>query len=203
VPKITGMLGRRILLTRLRDDRGATLVELLTVTALLGVVLGAVIALYISGARSQTTMTSRFNAQTMLRVGLDKFRKDAHVACGWTAQTGSSVTLLHLSSAVPPTCDQTPVTWCTRGSGGQYGLYRQTGAPCTAGDRLADYLTSGSIFGYIGPDNPSKSWALARIHLDITVNATPAKANLAFHVVDDVALANSPRCAGAGDCPAS
>ncbi len=185
----------RTLLRRLRDERGMTLVELLTVMALLSIVMTAVIVLYISGLRAQGNMTSKFNAQTMLHVGLDRLRKDVHVTCGVTTSSATSVTLATLSSTIPPTCDQTPVTWCTRGSGTPtvYALYRQTGTTCTAGQKFADYLTSGSIFSYLGPNNPAGSYAAARLHLNITVNATPKTPDLKYHVVDDVAFGNSLR----------
>lgn len=195
MPKITGMVRLRTLLLRLRDEHGMTLVELLTVMALLSIVMAAVVVLYISGLRAQGNMTSKFNGQTMLHVGLDRLRKDVHVTCGVTTSSPTSVTLAYLSSATPPTCDQTPVTWCTRGSGTPvvYALYRQTGTTCTAGQLFADFLTSGSIFTYLGPNSPAGSYALARIHLDITVNATPQKSSGAYHVVDDVAFGNSLR----------
>jgi prepilin-type N-terminal cleavage/methylation domain-containing protein len=190
VPKITGMVHLRTLLRRLRDERGMTLVELLTVMTLLSIVMGAVVVLYISGLRAQGNMTSKFNAQTMLHVGLDRIRADLHIACSETAQSGTSVTL-----SFPPCDGSKLVTWCTRGSGTPvvYALYRQVGATCTAGQQFADFLTGGSIFSYLGPNNPTGSYALARLHLDITVNATPLTSGLAYHVVDDDAFGNSVR----------
>ena len=195
MPKITGMVHLRTLLHRLRDERGMTLVELLTVMALLSIVMTGVVVLYISGLRAQGNMSSKFNAQTMLHVGLDRLRKDVHVTCGVTASSPTSVTLAYLSSTTPPTCDQTPVTWCTRASATPtlYALYRQTGTTCTAGTLFADFLTSGSIFSYLGPNSPAGSYASARLHLNITVNATPQTSSGSYHVVDDVAFGNSLR----------
>ena len=85
MPKITGMVRLRTLFRRLRDERGLTLVELLTVMTLLGIVMSGVIVLYISGVRAQSNMSSRFNAETMLHVGVDKIRGDLHIACSETA----------------------------------------------------------------------------------------------------------------------
>ena len=205
MPKITGMVRLRTLLRRLGDERGMTLVELLTVMGLLGIVMAAVVVLYISGVRAQTNMSSRFNAQTMLHTGLDRMRKDIHEACTETAQSGTSVTL-ELPSTGGGLCDGSNlVTWCTRGSGSPvvYALYRQTGTGCTNGLKLADYLTGGSIFGYSAPNSPAGSYSLARMHLDITVNATPATPDLAFHVVDDVDFGNSDRCVVGTNCPST
>ena len=174
------------------------LIELVTVIALMGIVMAAVVGLYISGVRAQANITARFNAETELHVGLDRMRKDIHSACSETAQSATSITL-----AEPSTCNSTSlITWCTRGSGSAYGLYRIKGAAatCTGGQKLGDYLTSGSIFTYTGPDSPANSWSLARLHLDITVNSTPAKSSLNYHVVDDVAFGNSGRCVVGSTC---
>jgi Prokaryotic N-terminal methylation motif len=187
----------RTLVRRARDERGVGLVEMITVLALMGIVMMAVVVLDISGVRAQANMTSRFNAETMLHTGLDRMRKDIHVACSETAQSSSSITLSE------PPCDGTKlVTWCTSGSGSAYGLYRipSSAASCTNGQKLADYLTSGSIFTYTGPDSPTNSWALARVHLDITVNSAPAKSTLSYHVVDNVAFGNSARCVTGSTC---
>ena len=197
MPKITGMVRLRTLLRRLRDERGMTLVELLTVMALLSIVMAGVVVLYISGVRTQTNLTSKFNAQTMLHTSLDRMRADVHLACSETAQSSSSVTL-----SMPP-CDGTKlVTWCTSGSASRYGLFRIASATgCTTGQKLGDYLTSGSIFTYYAPDSPTNSWALARLHVDITANATPTDSKLAYHVVDDVSFGNSARCVTGTNCP--
>ena len=193
MPKINEMVHLRNLLRRLRDERGLTLVELLTVMALLSIVMSGVIVLYISGLRAQGSMTSKFNAQTELHVGLDRIRADLHTACGETAQSADRRSTLSFSRR--PATGPKLVTWCTRGSRHAvvYALYRQIGATCTAGQQFADFLTGGSIFSYLGPNNPTGSYALARLHLDITVNGTPATASLAYHVVDDDAFGNSVR----------
>jgi prepilin-type N-terminal cleavage/methylation domain-containing protein len=184
------MVRLRTLLRRLRGESGITLTELLVAMSLLGIVMSAVIALYISGVRAQTNITSTFNAETMLHVGLDRIRTDVHLACSETAQSATSVTL-----SLEPCDGNTLVTWCTSGSGSDYGLYRIPAAAstCTGGQKLADYLTSGSVFTYYGPNTPTDSYALARLHLAITVNATPTKPDLDYTVADDVAFANSAR----------
>lgn len=184
------MVRLRILFRRLRGERGMTLMELLMAMTILGIVMTSVVALYISGVRAQTNLTSSFSAQTMLHVGLDRIRSDAHLACSETAQSSTSVTL----SLYP--CDgSAKVTWCTSGSGSRYALYRISGtaATCTGGEKFADYLTSGSIFTYTAQNSPTNSYALARLHLAITVNATPTKPGLNFSVADDLAFSNSAR----------
>jgi hypothetical protein len=115
-------------------------------------------------------------------------RKDVHLACSQTAQSATSVTLSN------PPCDGTNIiTWCTRGSGSVYSLYRVTGSTCTGGVDLADYLTTGSIFSYLGPNVTAGSNALPRLHVDLRVNATPATTATGYRVVDDLVFRNGLR----------
>jgi len=177
----------------LRNERGYTLVELLTVMAMLGFVFMGIISLYLSGVRSQSNVSATFSAQTSLHVGLDKMRADVHLACSQTAQSATSVTLsLPVSSA--GTCDGTNlVTWCTQGSGSAYGLYRIVGSSCSGGTKYADFLTGGSIFTYTAQNSPSGSNALPRLHVDITLNTQPTKTTTQYHVIDDLVFRNGVR----------
>jgi type II secretory pathway pseudopilin PulG len=169
-------------------ERGISLVEMLMVMVMLAFVLTGIIALYISGVRTTANLTASFQAQTALHLGLDKMRKDVHLACSESAQSATSVTL-----ADPP-CDGTNnVTWCTQGSGNAYSLYRVSGSTCTGGVDFADYLTSGSIFSYLGPNVTAGSNALPRLHVDMTVNAQPATASTGYRVVDDLVFGNGQR----------
>jgi len=180
----------------LRNERGYTLVELLTVMAILSIVSMAIITLYISGVRAQANMDATFSAQTSLRVGLDKLRGDVHLACSETAQSATSVTL-SMPVASEGACDQvTPsvITWCTQGSGSVYGLYRIVGSStCSGGVKYADFLTGGSIFTYTAQNSPSGSYALPRLHVDMTLNTQPANATTRYHVVDDLVFENGVR----------
>jgi prepilin-type N-terminal cleavage/methylation domain-containing protein len=172
---------------------GFTLVELLMVMVITGLVLTGIITLYLSGVSTQAKLAARFQAETALHVGLNKMRTDVHLACSQTAQSATSVTLWD------PPCDGTNVvTWCTQGSGSVYGLYRVTGSTCTGGTKYGDFLTSGSIFSYLGPNvtntTPSTgSNVLPRVHVDMTVNATPSVSSNRFHIVDDLVFRNGLR----------
>ena len=74
-----------------------------------------------------------------------------------------------------------------------YALYRVPGTTCTDGQLFADALTSDSIFTYTAQNIPAGSYALARLHVDFTVNVEPAKAYTRYRLVDDIAFRNSPR----------
>jgi prepilin-type N-terminal cleavage/methylation domain-containing protein len=170
-----------------RGEGGFTLVEMLAVMAILGLVMTGIISLFVSGVRAQTRLTSTFSGQVALHVGLDKMRIDVHGACSETAQSATSVTL-----SLPP-CDGTKlVTWCTQANAGAYSLYRSASGTC-GGQDFADYLTGGSIFTYTAQNTPSGSNALPRLHVDMTVNASPSTTVSQLHVIDDLAFRNGPR----------
>jgi len=168
-------------------------VELLAVMIILGLVLTGIVSLYLSGANSQATLSASFQAQTALHTALDRMRKDVHLACSQTAQSATSVTL----SESP--CDGTVlVTWCTRANGTQYSLYRVSGSSCTGGTDAADYLTGGSIFSYLAQNQTNTtpatgSYALPRLHIDLTLNATPATTVSSYRIVDDLVFVNGVR----------
>ncbi len=170
------------------NEGGFTLVELLAVMAILSLVMLGVTSLFLSGVRSQATISTTFNGEVALHVGLDKLRIDVHAACSQTAQSATSVTL-----SLPP-CDGTKiVTWCTQANNGAYSLYRNVGSTCGGSD-YADYLTGGSIFTYTAQNVTAGSNALPRLHVNMTINADPAHNALSsFHVVDDLVFRNGPR----------
>lgn len=170
-----------------RSERGFTLVELLTVMVILSFVLLGMTSLFIAGVRAQVQQNATLNGEVALHVGLDRLRTDVHSACSETAQSATSVTLS------PPPCDGTSlVTWCTQANKGAYSLYRNPGSTCGGAD-LADYLTSGSIFTYTAQNSPAGSYALPRLHVDITINANRQSGVTKFHIVDDIAFRNGAR----------
>jgi type II secretory pathway pseudopilin PulG len=184
---------RRKLASRARDDRGTSLIELLVVMVCMSLILGGVVGIYVSGLQAQAGLTAGFQAQTAIHLGVNKMRKDINLACSETAQSATSVTLSE------PPCDGTVlVTWCTQGSGTQYGLYRISGSTCTGGSLWADYLTGGSIFSYLAQNTTNTtpatgSYALPRLHVDMTVNSNPAQATFAYREVDDFVFRNGLR----------
>jgi prepilin-type N-terminal cleavage/methylation domain-containing protein len=190
-----------------RDQRGYSLVELLTVMAILGVVLEGLTTLFVAASNAQTDMSNRFTAQQSARVALDKIRREVHCASAATP-VGSNTSSITLT--VPSYCKtyagSASVTWCTRSvSTNRYALYRVNGATCTGGVKWADYLvpTSGAptcsgalcIFNYTAPTatNCTSSCSLARLHLDLPVNARPAKTVDTYELVNDLVLRNTVR----------
>jgi prepilin-type N-terminal cleavage/methylation domain-containing protein len=190
-----------------RDQRGYTLVELITVMAILGVVLEALATLFVAASNAQTDMSSRFTAQQSARVALDKIRREVHCASGATpASTSTASITLTMPSYCKTYSGSASVTWCTRSvSTNRYAIYRVNGATCTGGVKWADYLvpTSGAatcsgalcIFNY-SPQSATgctTSCTLARLHVDIPVNARPSRTVDTYELVSDLVLRNSVR----------
>ena len=171
----------------LGGERGYSLVELLTVMAILSVVMTGITALFVQGSNAQVDMNGRFQAQQDARVAFDKIRRDGHCASlvTLTGQTQATMTL-------PSSCGS-QISWCTVAFGTsttRYGLYRQSGATCgTSGLKWADYLTSGNIFTY----SAQSSLSLAKLSVDLPINLRPTRTFETYELKGDIALRNSTR----------
>jgi prepilin-type N-terminal cleavage/methylation domain-containing protein len=207
---VTGQLG---------GEGGYSLIEMITVMAILGVVLGGVVALFTAGIKADSDQNQRFQAQQDTRLALDKLRRDVHPACTilspstyntWT----NSVTLYYSTDGC--TSGTHSVTWCTAASGTKFILQRAVATSC-AGSlvTIADSLTSGNIFAYIPPNShlvtstsvglgmgagnivtQDAAFSVARLHADVTINR--AGATRTYRLVDDIAFRNGTRTCGAG-----
>jgi prepilin-type N-terminal cleavage/methylation domain-containing protein len=173
-------------MTRLRDEGGYTLVEMLTVLVIFGTVMTALIALFVQGTNAEADMNSRFQSQQEARLGLDRLKRDVHCASALNqaTATASFVTL------TVPCISGGSVSWCTAGSGTRYGLYRNVGSTCSnASTRYADMLVSGAVFTSVVQSSAS----LWKLHVDLRVNATPKRASETYELIDDVVMRNSIR----------
>ena len=195
-------------------EGGYSLVELLTVMAILGVVIGGISTLFVAGINSSADQTRRFQDQQNARLALNKMRREIHAACTVsnpsTYNTAESSITLYFSTCA---AGSDTVTWCTMGSGTRYGLYRIVATSCTgATAKFADYLTSPNIFTYLPPNShlgtlgggaaaittQDGSSSLPRLHVDLTVNEKTTNPRDGYHVVDDIAFRNGPRACAAG-----
>lgn len=202
-------------LRRLRTtEDGFTLVELVTVMVILSVVLGGIVAIFTAGLNSDADLNRRFAAQADARLGMDKLRREIHSACTVIgANNNTAVSAVALSFTTSCTAASTAtVTWCTGlVSAGRYALYRvpaaTCGTPSSSTPKFADYLTSGTVFTFI-PQNAHTtsigggagslaatdgSYALPRLHVDMTVNRNTSKPRDAYRLVDDIAFRNGVR----------
>jgi prepilin-type N-terminal cleavage/methylation domain-containing protein len=172
----------------MRDERGYTLVEMLTVLVIFSTVMAALLTLLVQGTNAELDMNNRFQAQQDARLALDKLRREAHCASAVTVSSPSSVTL-----SLPSYCPtgNGSVTWCTSSVGSsRYGLFRKTGAACDAtGVRWADHLTSANVFSYAAQSPTS----LAKLSVDFPIDLKPSRTVDLYELKDDIVLRNSVR----------
>jgi prepilin-type N-terminal cleavage/methylation domain-containing protein len=139
------MLAR--LRTRLAQEDGMTLIELLTTMAILGLVMTAVVGVFVTGLRAESDMNKRFLAQQNARLALSALRNEIGSACSVTvgavsspAETFGSQLTLVLPNRTPASgtsaCSSgtTSVIWCAASTTAvaPYGLYRSTTGTCSA-----------------------------------------------------------------------
>lgn len=203
----------------IQDEGGYSLIEMITVMAILGIVLGGIVTLFTAGIRSDADQNARFQAQQDTRLALDKVRRDVHSACTISTPNtyntwASSVTLYYAADNCASGASS--VTWCTSASGSTWTLYRVVAATCTGSlVPVASSLTAANIFAYIPPNahlvtstsvgagtagtaiaTQDASYSLPRLHVDLTVQKTGASHS--YRLTDDIAFRNGPRACGAG-----
>jgi len=189
------------------DETGFSLIELLVVMVILGVVLGSLTTIFVSGSSAELTLNRRFQAQEQARLALDKIRSDVHCASAAQAQTISTYpgVKLAVSSCNPLT---PTISWCAvtaRSSPPRYQLYRSisttAGVICTASDTnrvlVADYLTTTSNV-FTTPSIPQ--FALQNVGVDFKVSANTATSKDAYELTDAIVARNSARCNTLSGC---
>jgi prepilin-type N-terminal cleavage/methylation domain-containing protein len=209
----------------IRDEGGYSLIELLVVIAILGTVLGAVVTLFAAGINADADQNRRFQAQQDAKVSLDRMRRESHAACTISAPDTYNTWMSSVTFYFPSdTCGTGThaITWCTKGSGTNYTLYRVAAASCPVSPTtpIARHLTGGNIFAYLPPGShlvtsadvglgtgathivtQDSSNTSPRLHVDMTVNLKPSNATSRFHLVDDITFRNGPRaCSGTASC---
>jgi type II secretory pathway pseudopilin PulG len=173
---------------RLRAQSGYSLIETLTTLIILSTVVTALTALFVSGNRAEIDLQQRVEAQDNAVVALDRLRRDVHCSSAATASSATSVTL-----AVPCVSGGV-VKWCTAGSSGRYTLHRlpATGTCGATSATMADYLTTGSVFGYeIASINN-----LARLRVNLPVKLGSMKSP--YTLCDILVMRNGVRAGSPG-----
>lgn len=156
--------------TRLADESGVSLPELLTVMTILLVVLTPLIASFTTALAHETDQTQREAAYSSARIAIQRMKTDVHCAAAVTgvaenAYGGYTLTLTQANdtssggwcpAVIPAGSSASGVQWCTipvSGSTTRYRLYRFLGLNPTDCDGGA-----GSTFqvDYIAP--PPTGW---------------------------------------------
>ena len=186
---------------RLRGERGFSLVEMITVMAIMSVVLTGLTTLFVSASNAEVDMNRRFQAQQDSRVALDKIRREIHCAQGASTNpaTGEAPALtLDLPGQCPTAVGsaQTNVTWCSvLVSTGRYRLHRKVGVACDAtGVRWADYLTQANLFQFQAASTDS----LAKVRVSFPVDVKTGDATPPYRLCDHIVLRNTLRLGTAG-----
>ena len=176
------------------DERGYSLVELLTAMSILATVMTSLTVVLVSATNADARMNQEFQAQTQARTALERFRREGHAACrADPAGATATITLTYLSAGSCPASGGVQVSWCTVANGSsRYGLFRTAGPTCssTTGLKLADYLIVQNAFNY-----QTTSQRRAQIGITLAVNTNPAKVRGTYSLDDDIVLRNTTRSA--------
>jgi prepilin-type N-terminal cleavage/methylation domain-containing protein len=181
--------------SRLADEGGFTLAELVVVLVILGVVLGALTQFLVSGNNAAADLTARFQAQQQGRLALDALRRELHCASAVSPTSGYPVSSITITLGAY--CPSAPsgggtVTWCTTGGGIRYALWRYVGSACSGtGVKKADYLTAsaGKIFtGYT-----AATGSRTELSVDLPVDAKSTVTSGLYELKDDIVLRNTAR----------
>jgi prepilin-type N-terminal cleavage/methylation domain-containing protein len=174
--------------TNARCQAGFTLVELVTVMAILGLVLAGLTTMFQAGIQAEARASREFQAQQNARLALDRLRRELHCANAISAPNGTAVSSVTVT--LPPNCPgpDTTVTYATQTvASGRWQLTRTPGAGSPVA--VADYLTASAPFTYYIP----ATGTLGRLRVDLPVNLNPADAGTEWRLQDDIVLRNTIR----------
>lgn len=173
---------------RLGGEAGYSLIELMTVMAILGIVLAGLTTMFHAGVRAELRSSRELEAQQNARAALDRIRRELHCANALSAPNGIAVATLTVT--LPAACfgSDTSVTYATETvASGRWRLRRTPGAGAAV--TVADYLTASTIFTYYVP----ASGTLGRLRVDIPVNLNPTDTSTEWRLQDDIVLRNTTR----------
>jgi prepilin-type N-terminal cleavage/methylation domain-containing protein len=172
-------------------ESGYTLVELLTVTIILGVIVTSLTTLFVQASNAELDMNRRFQAQQEARVAVDRMRREIHCSSGITpVGTTNSIAV-----TIPQQCPSaggtgSPITVTYRTvlvSTERYRLERQVGTGPIA--RLADYVRVPNVFTYTAPTQTK----LGYLRVDLPINIQPPGSGSNWELVADMVLRNTSR----------
>jgi len=173
----------------LRDEGGYSLIELLTVMAIMTTVLGAITGVFVAGANGELDSNRRFQAQSNARLGLDRLRRDVHCAESATPTGATDSVTLNL----PTYCraGSGPITWCVQTVSGRKALFRAAASTCTGGVKRVDYLVTpvgANVFCF----TPSSTLRRAVLKVSLAVNLEPVKRpRSTYRLRDAIAFRNT------------
>jgi type II secretory pathway pseudopilin PulG len=175
-------------IAKIRGESGYSVVEMLTVMAIMSFVFAGITTVFVAGSNAQVEQDQRFQAQLATRLAMDKIRRDIHCASGVSSHASNAVTLTITGCG-------TDVSWCTVAAVGQanrFTLHRAVGQTCTSSDtKVADYLVSGDVFGTFS--HVEGCGCLASLAVDFKVSLKSSATVGAYQLRDTIYLRNSTR----------
>jgi type II secretory pathway pseudopilin PulG len=166
-------------------ERGYSLVELLQVTVILAVVIGALMTVFVRAMNSELDMNQRFQAQQEARLAVDKMRREIHCASAITPAGNSNAITVTLPGQCPTAVGlalTTVVYDMQLVSAGRWQLRR-------AGVKVADYVTAQNVFTYTAP----ATGKLGNLRVELPVNVRPNQTGQTWRLVADIVLRNTTR----------
>jgi prepilin-type N-terminal cleavage/methylation domain-containing protein len=200
-------------IARLRSEGGYSLTELLIVMVILGIVLGGLTTIFVSGSNAELDLNRRYQAQQQARLALDRVRADIHCASAAQAQTigtypGVKLTIGNATGV--GNCDSAPtVSYClvqVSATPPRYALYRSTSTTniCSSTDtarvRVADYVvTTTNAFTTAATIAQN---AQQTVGVDFRVSVNPTTTQDVYELTDTIVARNAGRCITSGGCTA-
>ena len=170
------------------SEAGYTLIELMTVMAILGIVLAGLTTMFASGMRAEVRASREFQAQQNARLAMDRIRRELHCANAISAPDSTPVATVTVT--LPAACSGTAatVTYATQTvATNRWQLTRAEDAGSAVA--VADYLTASTPFTYYVP----ATGTLGRLRVDIPVNLNPPDTSTEWRLQDDIVLRNTVR----------
>jgi Tfp pilus assembly protein PilW len=185
---------------RLTAEHGYSIVELLTVTIILGIITAALTSIFVTASNGELAMNQRFQAQESVRLSIDKLRREIHCASAVSPTGSASSITITIPAQCPTAGGFSSIQWCVLSPpgawSGRYALYRSTAATCTTstGVKWADYLTTQPIFTY----TPQSSQSLGNLGVALIARVKRNSTQGSFTLNDNIVLRNSSRTCIAG-----
>jgi prepilin-type N-terminal cleavage/methylation domain-containing protein len=166
------------------NESGYSLIELLQVTVILGVILGALTTVFVRAMNSELEMNRRFTSQQEARLAVDKMRREIHCArLVSPAGASSSITVTLPAGCPTGGAAETTVVYATQlVATNRYKLNRNS-------VRVADYITAPSVFTFTAQSTSS----LAKLNVNLPVNSKPVETGKTWRLNADIVLRNSTR----------
>jgi prepilin-type N-terminal cleavage/methylation domain-containing protein len=166
------------------NEDGYTLIELLQVSAILAVVIGALTGVFVSAMNSEIGMNKRYQAQQEARLAVDKMRREIHCASAVTpAGLTNSITITLPSQCPSAGGVQSNIVYDVQMvSADRWRLRR-------AGVMVADYITGQNVFNYTAP----QTGKLGSLRVELPVNISPSDPGKTWRLVADIVLRNTTR----------